>query len=305
MKKILISIVLFLLALCLLPSLAHAQTFSLGVYPPLLEVMIQPGKIITQVYKIKNSGTNVILTPHIVPFEVDDEFGNIKLHQPGANSQTPSWFSLNNADRSLGQSFSLPSGRTQELVLKIKMPPDTKEADHYFSLILTTSPTPPEGTTKTKIQGVIASNILLTISKDGQPRKLAEVVEFRTKKLIDSFDQPVFTVKIKNIGKAFFKPIGNISVKNETLDLLEENVLVNSIRQIQCRTSDKVTPCQLESKFLMGRYQAVLQFTVNGESYQAKTIFYALPIKLSLALLTTIILLLIIKSRLNWSLTRP
>lgn len=293
----------------LVAQAALAQTFSLGIYPPLLEVMIQPGKSITQVYKIKNSGDDIVLVPNIVSFEPKDEFGNIYLMK-GLNPVSKNWFSLTNAYRSLDQAFSLPSGRIEELVLKIKIPQQAVEADHYFSLILTTSPTPLMGATKTGMKGVIASNILLTISKDGKPRKLAEVVEFSPENpffanIFDSFDKPRFIVRVKNIGQSFFKPQGSISIYNTlgqlsaTLELLPENVLVNSTRQIRCRAGDKVTPCQFEPKFLIGRYKAELNFKVNGENYQAETIFWALPIKATLALLTIVVLLLMMKKRIE------
>jgi hypothetical protein len=308
-KKI-ASIITFLLLSYWLTGLlsysAHAQTLSLGIYPPLLEVMIQPGKSITQVYKIKNSGDDTNLIPHLVPFKPTDEFGNIKLlNYETLDSGVSKWFSLANADRDLGQEIFVPSGKTEELVLKIKVPQNAEEADYYFSLIMTTSPTPPRGETKMGMKAVVASNILLTISKDGKPQKKAEISKFSCQKIIDSFDKVVFQVEIKNIGQSYLKPGGNISIYNTigqlsaNLDLLPENVLVNSTRKIQCQINDKVTPCQLSSRFLVGRFRAKLNLLVNGQVYQAETVFWAIPIKLTIGLFIIVIILLTVKSKLK------
>jgi len=288
-----------------------AQKFSLSIYPPLLEVMIQPGRSITQVYKIRNNGEDLIIIPQIISFKVADEAGNIKLINQQPNRTEKQWFSLTNSNRNLGQPFSLSSGKTEELVLKIKIPKNAPEKDHYFSFVLSTPPTPPGTNTKTKTRGAIASNILLTISKDGKPRRLAEIAEFKTKKIIDSFDQPVFTVKIKNVGPALFKPQGNIVIKNifgqttDKLNLLPENVLAYSVRQIRCQNSAHGQSCLLDSKFLIGRYQARLNFEVDGKNYQKTIIFWALPIKLVSGLVIIFSLLLVIRKRLNWLLTKP
>lgn len=301
------------LFLSLIPISALAQTFSLGIYPPLLEVMIQPGKFITQVYKVKNSGDDIVLVPNVVSFEPKDELGNIYLTR--LHPVSKDWFSLINAYRSLGQAFSLPSGRTDELVLKVKIPQNVEERDYYFSLILTTSPTPPIGQTKTGMKAVLASNILLTISKDGNPRKLAEIVEFSLENpffsnIFDSFNKPRFVIRLRNIGQSYFKPQGSISIYNtlgqlsETLELLPENVLVNSIRTINCRVADRATPCQLKTKLLIGRYKAKLNFKANGKNYQAEAVFWALPIKLALALLTIFVLLSMMKSKLKLGLDK-
>ncbi len=89
---------LFIINFCLLAAPTQAQTISLDLYPPLLEVTLQPGKSITQVYKItNNSEQDFIMNSQIVPFEPADELGNVQLN---FNNQSPAreWFSFQNAD---------------------------------------------------------------------------------------------------------------------------------------------------------------------------------------------------------------
>ena len=312
-------VILFLFGVVPWPSEARAQVLSLGIYPPLLEITIQPGKSITQVYKLSNGGeTDLAMTSLIVPFEPSDELGNIKLLSESGSVSFRSnsvpfrnWFSFQNADLALGQKFILKSGKTQEIVLKVGVPKDAKEDDYYLTLLFETITGGFLGSqSEAQAQAKIGANILLTVSQTGEPLRQAEILEFRIKnnkfRIIDSFDKAEFLLRIKNTGKAFFKPIGTITTtgwfgQKYILDLLPENVLVNSVRQIQCGADEQITPCQLPTKFLFGQYKAKVEFGLDkvSDDYTAETIFWVIPAKLILAFLTTVFILFIIKSKLR------
>jgi hypothetical protein len=329
-----------IIAFCILHlSEAKAQTLSLSIWPPLLEVTIQPGKSITQVYKLRNTGeTDLALTSKIVPFKPEGETGDINLEfaRPPArqgtwNSEFLPWFSFLNADLSLGQKFFLPAGREQEVVLKIKVPAEAPETDYYFTLLFETLPEVflPSGSGG-QIEAKIGSNILLTASQTGEPKKQAKIEEFSIRNsqfvirnliIIDSFTQPQFVVRLKNTGNAFFKPFGSITTagwfnQRWVLDLLPENVLVNSVRQIRCQKSASLTtseentpsekqsvlpsPCHLETKFLLGKYSAKLEFGLDEASgeYQKEIVFWAVPLKLAAGILVSLVLLFVIATKL-------
>jgi hypothetical protein len=271
--------------------------------------MIQPGKTVTQSFSIANNGSSdLVLKALVVPFKAKGELGKISLEE---ESPTTNWFSLQNADIALGEKFSLPAGKTQQIVLKIKVPQHAKENDYYLTLLFETIPDQFLGESGSKTQAKIGSNILLTVSETGEPPKKAEIEEFKILdsltvwglQFIDSFDQPEFLVRVKNTGRTYFKPIGKISLttwfgQRYVLNLLPENVLANSIRQIKCLTSKETTPsaCRLSPGFLVGPQKAQLVFGLDKESedYRANFLFYAIPFKLILGLLTTTLLLTII-----------
>ena len=158
---------------------------------------------------------------------------------------------------------------------------------------------------------------MLTVSQTGEPLKQAEVEEFSIRNsqftihnliIIDSFTQPQFVVRLKNTGQAFFKPIGSITTsgwfnQRWVLDLLPENILTNSIRQIQCQQAAPPqilpSPCELRTKFLLGKYTAKLEFGTDEASgkYQAQIVFWALPLKLGAGILVALILLILIASK--------
>jgi len=304
---------------------AKAQTFSLGIYPPLLEVMIMPGKSVTQDYQLSNSGDETEITAQIVKFKPADELGNVSLRGLTSDEVRPhqGWFSFENAEIALGEPFLLKTGEKKQIILKVKIPEETAEDDYYFTLLFSTQPISKIALLGTKQAGVIGSNILITVSKDGQPVKKGEIVEFRlldcyfepSEKqgssrrlgsyiakllpfcLIDSFDKPEFLLRVKNTGRAFWKPFGKL--KTEGLlgqkweqDLRPDNILADSIRQINLATPSA------SPSFLIGPYRASVEFKLDedGPQVAAQTSFLALPFKAIFALLTIVLLVVTIKS---------
>lgn len=293
---------------------ARAQTFSLGIYPPLLEVMMMPGKSITQAYRLENSGDEMILNTQIVPFEPADEFGNISLRGSTSPEVEPpkNWFNFENADISLGKPFVLKSGETKQIILRIRIPQDTREDDYYFTFLFSSEPSTRISGTATQEAGVIGANILLTVSRTGKPVKKGETVEFKLKGckgvsftcLVDSFTKPEFLLRVKNTGRAFWKPFGKIKIEGILgqkweQELLPENVLANSIRQIQVATESS------QPAFLVGPYRAKAEFNLEEDgqgrtlssTLSSTTSFLALPIKALIGVLTGCVILFIIKSR--------
>jgi|GEM_PF-1170048 hypothetical protein len=253
-------------------SPVSAQTTSIAIWPPLLEATIQPGKSVTQVYRLKNLGDDTIITAYLKPFSPSGELGHVQLQLQGqsltgdpANGRVGtakpeglsllnsalSFFSLLNADlKTLPATFPLKAGQTQELVLKIKIPEDSKLTDHYFTFLFDSNTTGLVGDSGTTTQATIGSNILLTISDDGQPKLSAKIEEFAagqikvrpflgasllrgiypkrseggsdlngdlrfvTLNLLDSFSPISFLIRVKNTGTTRLKTIGQIELKN-------------------------------------------------------------------------------------------
>ena len=232
-----------------LPKVFAQQSISLAIYPPLLEVMIKPGKSITQVYKIYNqSPTDQILTAKIVPFEPTDETGGIKLIESDQqyeisnkqdlnssdlspisyhlSSSSPDWFSLQNADIVINEPFLVKANSQRDIVLKIKIPQTAKEIDYYQTFLFETQTANSQnGQSLSQVQSRIGANILLTVSESGLPELKASIGIFEPENyllrlpffktatyLIDSFDQPGLNLAIKNTGNSLFKPFGRLSI---------------------------------------------------------------------------------------------
>lgn len=315
--KILFAFSVFSLLYLLFPNKIEAQSLGLSIYPPLLEVMIKPGKTITQVYQLNNQGeSDLVMTSKILVFEPTDELGNVRIKTDSPLVMND-WFSFQNTDLNLGDNFVLKVGQEQQVVLKIKVPENALEDDYYLTLLFESLPelTLNQGNTQNKIQ--IGANLLLTVSETGEPPRKAEIAEFKIKnawfqlgswQFIDSFFNPLLLLRIKNIGRSLFKPMGTITVSGWTggkylLELLPENILTNSTRQSQCFSTDQNQPfpCRFETnwknKFLIGHYQAKVAFGLDkiNEDYQQTLHFFAFPFILLSLLLFSILIFGLIK----------
>lgn len=272
----------------------QAQTFSLSIWPPLLEIMIQPGRTVNYVYKIANTGDDQTLVAKVLPFEPADSAGNIKLlNLPILLS--PLSFSFQGEEISLGKPFLLKSGESKDLVLKIAVPKNAAEKDYYVSLVFETSSEGKIGQSLTQTAAKIAGNILITISLTGEPPKKAQILEFSSPKIIDSFEPVNFILRIENIGTAFFKPFGKIEIEGifgqkGVVKILPENILAGYSRKMNLEP--------WKQKFILGPFRARAEFTVdeNGDKLSAETTFLALPYKATLALIVIVLILISFKN---------
>lgn len=285
-------------------SEARAQTYSLSIWPPLLEVMIQPGRSITQVYKLtNNSESDLQITPVIYTFEPQGENGQIRIkNQELSTKNQGSFFSFDSGEK-FDEPFNLKVGSTRDLVLKVNIPSNVQENDFYYTLLFSSiNPLADEqGNTKTTSVTQIGSNILLTVSKNGKPPFLGRIKNFSAPTIIDSFSPVNFNVVLENWGKYFWKPFGNIKIigmlkQNDEVKLLEQNVLAGSFRRLA------IDPYQ--PKLPLGPFKAKLEFTpseseeissTNGQKLNTTIIFWYLPYKLALILLGLLIILSTVK----------
>jgi len=288
----------------LFPDNAFAQSIGLSISPPLLEVMIKPGKSISQAFVVTNeSDQDLYLKTAVVPFLPADEKGNIQLST--TDFWLPKYFSLANANLRLGETFLLKAGKSQQLVLKIAIPPKEQEQDSYFTFLVEQSLHGeffPETGGQTLIK--IGANILLTISSSGKPWQKGVIKSFlAVPDKADIFDRVEFKLVISNQGKSFFKSIGKIEIfdflgkKKIELTLRPDNILVNSSRQIWCLAGESTTACQFNS-FRPGRYRAVASFTPDGrqgEVVKKEVYFWLLPIKLGVAIIIMGLILFLIR----------
>jgi hypothetical protein len=265
---------------------ATAQTFDLSISPPLLEVMIKPGKTITQAYQLTNSGPSTEVTPTIVLFTPSDEKGHILISDK-TYQLTPVNFSLQNSGIEIGKPFTISTNQTIQLVLKVSIPPQAEENDYYFSFLLSTKPSKISQNTSVSQAGIIGTNLLVTITKDGQPISKGEIAKFEIRNLkfeiMDSLETPDFRLLLRNTGKNYWKPFGEITIQGPmgqkwNQEILPENILTNSLRQVQVST-----PSASKPGFIFGKFTAKVQFNLDEEKQgtllTSQITFVAIPYK--------------------------
>ena len=295
MRSLLSLLLLISLIGLITPSAVEGQTTSLSIWPPILEVMVQPGKSVTQVYRLKNEADDTRITVRVVPFSAADEFGHINLQFGG---KLPDYFSLLNADLpNLPVTLNLKAGQSQELVLKIAIPATAGEADYPAALVIESNTAGLIGGSGTVAQATIASPILLTVSKNGLPQRLIKIEDFRmtrshlvskqgaTFPIIDSFDSIGFILRVKNQSFTRLQPVGQIKISNTfgrlvaTLPLQSDHILAGTVRQLKLEGS---YPSILWNPvFPLGRYTATAEITpLDTTNTVSQTItFWVLPYK--------------------------
>jgi len=286
------------------PTPVFSQSFSLSLSPPVVEVMMQPGKKATYAFQLKNNSSSPItLIPKVIPFQASDEQGQVKYPQEKTPWLGQDYFSFLNAGFEINQPFLLPGEEEIQLVLKISLPQNAPEGDYYQSLILEQVSVNTTNQTQTQALGQIGSHILLTVSSSGKPKKEAQIVEFSSPsllfgKILDSFDTLKLKLRVRNSGQAFFKPFGEMIIfdnngeKITSLSLRPDNILKSITREIYCQEG----PCHITNVNFLGRYQAQVQFGAdeNGPITKQSFTFWVLPIKLTLGLVFGLLLALFI-----------
>lgn len=278
----------------------QAQSLSLSLWPPLLEVMIQPGKTITYAYQLtNNSDHELTIVPQIVSFEATGEQGQIKLNFPSKSLPSkplttnlyPLTFSFESGEV-FGKPVTIAIGQSKQVILKIFVPERTPEKDYYHTLLFSTGQEiEPQGSSTSSITQ-IGTNILLTVSKTGKPPYLGRILEFSSLKVVDSFSPVQFTVRLENWGKTLWKPFGKIKIEgileqNDEVKLWEQNILAYSARKLDVPA--------YRPKLPIGPFKALLDLTVNenGERLYTEINFWYLPYKAFLGTAAVLIFWLI------------
>jgi hypothetical protein len=290
---------------------SFAQTLGLSISPPIDEIMIMPGKEVTQTFTITNDGNDGMASVYIIPFRPSDEGGNVTLDEKNAvvaSSPFASWFSITSPAVAFGEKFYMAGGQRMDIAVKISPPSDAVEKDYYFTLLYeldgeVPGSFAPIGPTN---QARIGANLLISISKDGKPKKNPNIIEFSAPRLIDSLGKLVFNIRLGNYGSYLYKPEGKITIKpnfgsSETLTLAPYNVLSDSVRNVPCINGEETVPCQSSHKVLVGIYKSTLEISADGSGApQEKTVTtVAFPFSIIFVLIFTIVTYKIIKNAKN------
>lgn len=272
------------------------NAISLSITPPIFETMIQPGKEVKQTYSIENLGGDTLLTPKIVYFTPSDENGNVEL----TDVQAPEWVKYESSP------FAIKSLERIDFSVIISPPSNTSETDHFLTLVFETDkPTDILGQNSSLYKTQIGSNILLTISKDGNPKKSADILNFKAPKIIDSFSNINYSLTLQNNGNSFWKPTGKIIVQgtnlNSTLTLAPLNIVSGYSRKIPCIQNEELIDCKITKKPLIGIYKADLEFRMDesAEIKKTESITFAFPFSLMAISLFLIFVILNLKKYLT------
>lgn len=293
------NIILFTFTVCilLLPTSLHAQDqqrTSISISPPLSEIVIQPGKSVTQAFNITNEGSvDLEVTPTVVPFAPHPETGEPILL---LNTARFPFATLQNLDKALDKPFLLKAKQSDQLVLRIAIPEKEKEKDYYVTLLLQTRPS---GLTQLNETGSISQaylgvHLLVSVSSSGEDRGNLAIHRFESAKFLDTFSTISPKLFVKNNGTTFTKAHGEIKIISLTgeivklFPILPENVLSGGVRELHTSLPDPEdtksaipAPFTYKPLFLLGPYTITARVFAENQTAEEVTIqIFAFPFSL-------------------------
>lgn len=295
-------------------SCVNAQRLSVSLTPPLVKLLIKPGKSVLIAYKLDNLGDPTTFTTKLVSFKPKGYSGKLDLTD---RLDGPMRFELENSDLALGDNFFMKTKDTKQLLLKIRAPEGAPEGDYYYSFLIFNKPLSAiAGSASSQAVGAVGSNILVTVSESGLTEIKGNVAFFDVSprygftvlgkkfNFFESTDKIPVVLILENNGKNMIKPDGEITLvgnfgEKASYKIVAQNVLAGSQRILTATPSadiDTSRPTSLAlSGFFLGHYKlsAALNFGEGTSNIFAATDFYAFPIRLTLAMFLTILVSII------------
>jgi hypothetical protein len=294
-----------------------AQQITLSLSPPLVEILVKPGKTLLIGYTVQNLGDPTALSVKIRTFSPQGEYGEMRI-DPELIS--PIHFSLDNSNMQFEQPVLMKTRDTIQALVRVRVPEGTPEGDYYFTVLAETEPAPQIGGASTSVaKATIGSNLLLTVSRSGRVEVKGRVMLFRIKpdftlrifgreyRIVESGKKIPVDLIIQNLGKNVLKPQGSITLRGpfgEKTDypLSPLNVLADSSRLIKTTKDDDLPNLHsaLLSGYFMGEYtlSADVNFGDGTPQLYTNTSFIGLPVRFGVAMITVaFISLLVIISR--------
>lgn len=288
----------------------NTNQFSLGIYPPIIEINAEPPASVEAPIQIQNL-TDLPENLKIVfkSFRPQDT-GDGTLRYINENPAKDGARIIEGEDLLIRERIKVYDGETpieemlldpfesRNLKLKINLDRDIPLGDYYFSVIFLSNKIQSEDSSQSQIPGGIGTNVILSIGKKGFTS--GEIKRFSAPRFLGSGPVPV-TLLLQNNSDHYVVPQGRITIRDmfgrETgqINILPQYILANSQRYMidsdQASESAELSE-QIERlsqnhpvliwprKFLFGLYTASahIKFSEDGPFFETKTTFVALPV---------------------------
>lgn len=294
----------------LLPKQVNAADFSLGVYPPILQIQATVPVIISKDITVVNASKDTQNVSIVLrPFTSSSTNNGQVLYLPADTKMKP--------DQNIFQKIQILDGDTpitnldlapkqkKKLTLRIGLPKDEPGADYYFSILFISTNQLNSTVNGSHITAGIAANVLLSIGPKDKTSGFLD--EFSTPWFAQTGPIP-FTVSITNLSRHFISPTGQILVRNMfgqligKIDLLPINVLGNSTRFIPSKENKTINghPVALwHEQVLFGAYRAniVVSLSDQGPILTKTVYFFVMPWEYILAFFLAILIVGIVVIR--------
>jgi hypothetical protein len=288
-------IILFFFYALSLPK-AHAQSLSLSISPPLFEVMIKPGKSVTQTFTLTNLGDTTTVTPKLAVYSQEGLINDPQY-------QKEPWINFVSTKDTFEKPFIMSNGQSRQFLLRINPPAGTVEKDYYRVLLFSTSPNPPGEYSISSVSQNIGAILLINVTSEGLIDKKGQISKVALPKIHDSFTSLKTQVYVKNTGNTYFRTIGKITltgILGRASYNIEPNVILSGQERLLLTKDER----SFTNKgftfdipgFYLGKYQLETNITLDEGNIKYNRVdeFYAVPYKLISVILIIAVLIKLI-----------
>lgn len=307
MRKLVLAIITILLLTAtdlLVPTITNATDFSLGVYPPIMQIQADAPSVVTKDLTLVNaSDSQLSVTLQLRMFaQTADNNGQVAYttNQPYPDKALFQKVQLLDNGNPIGGATLEPKQK-KTLTLRIALPQGEQPADYYFSLLFVSNNPIATTTNGSQINAGIAANVLLSIGPKGATTGFLN--EFSAPHIVQTGPIP-FTVSVNNTSDHYITPTGQILIHNMfgqligKVELLPVNILQHSSRYIPSKGEENAAhPVALwNEKVLFGLYQAQLSIALSsqGPLFTKTVYFFAMPIPYLIGFILTLFIVGII-----------
>jgi hypothetical protein len=300
---------LFFILYSLFTPSAFAESISLGIYPPIIQIDAAPPAEVSSDIVIQNQGEeSIILKIDIKPFKPKGtENGELSFlfdnDEFGADPQMIERIKVYDEDNEIN-SVTLSPKQEKKLNLKISIPKGQTPSDYYFSIIFISENTFSSDLNLSQAAAGVAINVLLSVGPKEKPK--GEIIEYSAPFFLQKGPVP-FKVRLRNESDFFITPKGAIIIKNMfgqtigRIDLLPVNILAHSTRVIPSTENLKELTANWNENFILGPYTATLIIALSEEGplFKRDIYFIGFPIEVIIGIVIVIIIIVFITKRLR------
>lgn len=280
---------------------AHAQSATLSISPPVVEILLAPNKQVKQTFSVHVEGEDVAIIPTLHRIK---PLGNQGHSDIDLTPLIPSSIPLTiQSSIPLGTPYHL-TANTFDLTLTLEAATLDLAEDVYLALVVQIVPQNADLSTLSPTLPGISSLILTTINPTGVMPINLEIQNFDLPLFHDTWQSFTVAPELKNSVGQMIRPEGKYEIITPTgkaifsLPLYSNLILGNSSRELRLKPKDdnlQPLPLTFTPRWSnIGPHRVKLAITTQGGTKLTeieRTVWF-LPIRLSIALTVVILLLL-------------
>jgi len=279
-------VVLFLL-LFFFPSPVNAQSVSLSVSPPVVEILLAPNKKVSQTFTFTTQGENVIVSPEIHLVKPDGSTGHVIIDPSPID---PSTIPLTiTSSPSLLSPLPALTSQSIPITLTFEAASSDISQDVYLALVIKVTSADLPLNKQSVTTPAISALILTTITPDGILPINLEIKDFTLPLIHDSWLPFIPKPTITNNSSIMMRPEGTYEIISPTsktilsLPIYPNLILGNSSRLLESSISDLASNFSWSPKWShIGPYRIRLIITSQGGTKisEIEKVVWILPLRL-------------------------